>query len=157
MVLKWHFCLPFLHGGYHFLLNGLERSLLMSQTCFSVFSMEFCRLSVVDGLERSFSCCLWSFSRSLKQTLTHFYTRLWLNLTLCWLDGLQWSASVSWSLQCKRNGLERNLLSSAGVGAWCCHDLPASHRRNIPTLFWILSGIPALGSHSSPVHEETST
>ena len=36
-------------------------------------------------------------------------------------------------------------------------DLPASRRRNIPTLFWILSGILALGSRSSPVHEETST
>ena len=36
------FACPFLHGGYHFSsLNGLERSLLMSQTCFSVFSMGF--------------------------------------------------------------------------------------------------------------------
>ena len=30
----------------------------MSQTYLSVFSMGFCHLSVVDGLERSFSCCL---------------------------------------------------------------------------------------------------
>ena len=67
---------------------------------------------------------------------------------------------LGWFLTHSVDGLERNLLSSAGVGAWCCFDIfdsPASHRRNIPTLFWILSGILALGSHSSPVHEETST
>ena len=54
--------------GYQFSSNGLERSLLMTQICSSVFSMGFCHLFILDGLERSFSCCLVSFSQSLKQT-----------------------------------------------------------------------------------------
>ena len=43
MVLKGHFYLTFyyLHGGYHFSSNGLERSVLMTQICSSVFSIGF--------------------------------------------------------------------------------------------------------------------
>ena len=44
---------------------------------------------------------------------------------------------------------------SAGVSVWYCHDLPASHHRNIQDLSWILSGIHLLGSLVQLVHEET--
>ena len=62
MVLKGHFYLIYyFHGGYQFS-NGLERSVLMIQICSSVFSMGFCHISILDGLERSFSCCFLLFS-----------------------------------------------------------------------------------------------
>ena len=44
----------------------------MIQICSSVFSMGFCHLSILDGLERSSSCCFLSFSSITKTDFEMF-------------------------------------------------------------------------------------